>query len=94
MTQGRFLQELFSSIAEHGRRWFEASTQAAVSDEEMEALCRDILSSLGEATGVALAHRILVGFETRDADSKTAFFMMLNTRFGLDPEVVLATAQT
>src|SRR3954452_19075574 len=69
-----FFQELFGSIAERGRALIERSPDrqmangrkalvpgaaGAAAPETLEGLCRALLSGRGEASGVALARRVL-----------------------------------
>ncbi|MDQ3560435.1 MAG: malonyl-CoA decarboxylase family protein [Pseudomonadota bacterium] len=71
MTQ--FLQDLMTSIAECGRRLLDFSGDAPTSDADLEALSAALLSSLGEASGVAMADQLLRAYEARDRDCRAAF---------------------
>ena len=66
-----FFHDMLGSIADRGRAFDEGSAarpntdrsertaQKTRSPEDLEALCRDLLSGRGEASGVALARQIL-----------------------------------
>ena len=60
-----FFQELLGSIAERGRSLIDRQAGrppepgAPKAPETLESLCRALLSGRGEASGVALARRVL-----------------------------------
>lgn len=56
-----------------------AAEQAQESD--LAELCRALLSSRGQASGIAIADRILTLFEALDEDGQITFFTLLETDF-------------
>jgi malonyl-CoA decarboxylase len=71
-----FLQELLNTIAEQGRQLLPRSLFNDQEDE-IEALAKALISSRGEASGVALARRILNRYKVLDAGAKSNFFRFL-----------------
>src|ERR1035437_190560 len=82
-----FFGELLQTISERGRallarnRRVEASTRS----ESLVELCEDLLSSRGEASGVARAREILGRYGELTTGPRIAFFEALGERFGPDP---------
>ena len=93
MTQGNFLQDLLASVAERGRRLLDFSHEGPASDADLEEWCEALLASLGEASGVAIADRLLRAYEARDRDGRLAFFAILAERFGIEPAETVAAAE-
>ena len=54
---------------------------AASGEESFESLCEGLASSRGEASGVALARRILDRYEEADPAGRDAIFAFLASRF-------------
>src|SRR5215218_3569589 len=91
-----FFHDMLGSIADRGRALIERSTarptanrsgrtsQHVKSPEELEALCRDLLSGRGEASGVALACRILDLYASLPIEDRVDFFRLLARDFGPD----------
>jgi malonyl-CoA decarboxylase len=71
-----FLQELLNTIAEQGRQLLPRSLWNDQQDD-IEALAKALISSRGEASGVALARRILNRYKVLDAGEKADFFGFL-----------------
>lgn len=71
-----FFQELLGSIGERGRRLLDL-TGTQGSDTSLEALSRALLSSRGEASGVAIASKILSTYRGLDEAGKLAFFRFM-----------------
>ncbi len=63
-----------------------------VSPEDMAGLCRDLLSSRGEALGVTLARLIVDAYSTMNESHRYAFFRELHSRFHVDHGRILACA--
>ena len=76
--------EILSNVIERGARLIDWRGAERVSPEELAGHCADLLSSRGEATGVALAARILDGYRRLDADGRRAFFEILALDYDLD----------
>ena len=84
-----FFQDLLGSIAERGRSLIERSGGrpaglAAAQPATLEALCRDLLSGRGEASGVALARQLLDLYGRSAPEDRLAFFGLLARDFGPD----------
>src|SRR6476659_5255525 len=95
-----FFQELLGSIAERGRALIERSPDRRMADgrealapgapgaaapETLEGLCRALLSGRGEASGVALARRVLDRYAALPVPARLDFFRLLARDFGPDP---------
>lgn len=59
-----------------------AAEQAQETD--FAELCKALLSSRGQASGIAIADRVLTLFESLDEDGQVAFFTLLETEFEVD----------
>jgi malonyl-CoA decarboxylase len=92
-----FFQELLGSIADRGRALIERSGNrlgtvdatalvAAKAPETLESLCRTLLSGRGEASGVALARKVLDLYARAPTGARRDFFRMLARDFGPDQE--------
>src|SRR3954466_12229678 len=96
-----FFQELLGSIAERGRALVERSPDRPMADgrealvpgavtvdetaEPLESLCRALLSGRGEASGVALARRVLDLYAALPVPARLDFFRLPARDFGPDP---------
>ena len=81
------LQDMLSALVSRGARLMEGRG-GTYTAESLEELCRALLSSRGEASGVALASEILRGFDTLDAEGRKAFLIMLGEPYDPDAERV------
>ena len=93
-----FFQDLLGSIAERGRSLIERSGGrpaglAAAQPATLEALCRDLLSGRGEASGVALARQLLDLYGRSAPEDRLAFFGLLARDFGPDRDRLRAAWQ-
>jgi len=86
------LNDLLSTVLERGARLIDWRGSEHPSPEALAGHCADLLSSKGEATGVALAARILEGYDGLDGEGRRAFFQTLAADYDPDPEAVLAAA--
>ncbi len=82
------LNDLLSTVLERGARLIDWRGSEHPSPEALAGHCADLLSSKGEATGVALAARILEGYDQLDAEGRSAFFRTLAADYDPDPEAV------
>jgi malonyl-CoA decarboxylase len=87
-----FFQELLGSIAERGRALIDRQTgrpagpgDGAKAPETLESLCRALLSGRGEASGVALARRVLDLYGRVPMPERIDFFRLLAHGFDPDP---------
>ncbi len=88
-----FFQELLSGVAERGRALIDLSIGGHHADS-IEELSRALMSSRGEAAGVALAQRILDAYAALSHEERLAYFQFLNTAFTPDPESVREAARS
>ena len=80
-----FFQEILGKISERGRQILDLSSLiGAGGQESFESLCRALVSSRGEASGVALARRVLDCYNEAGPDRKDAIFAFLASEF--EPE--------
>ena len=82
-----FFGELLQTISERGRALLarDRRGEASARSESLVELCEDLLSGLGEASGVALARDILGRYGKLTTGPRIAFFEALSSRFGVDP---------
>ena len=87
------LNHLLNTVADAGLELFRPhATRRASSPEALIKLCDDVLSSLGEASGVALARQIVDTYEAIDDNERLAFFKELRSRFHVDKDLILTCA--
>ncbi|GLS40377.1 hypothetical protein GCM10010869_59740 [Mesorhizobium tianshanense] len=92
MNRSPFFADLLNTIADRGRMMLNlVRGDEPVSVDSLARLCARLLSSQGEASGVAYAREILDRWRTLDADGRLAFLHVLRDRFGTD-HARLATA--
>ena len=82
-----FFGELLQTISERGRALLARNRRgdASARSESLVELCEDLLSSRGEASGVARAREILGRYNELTTGPRIAFFEALSERFGPDP---------
>ena len=82
-----FFGELLQTISERGRALLARNRrgEASARSESLVELCEDLLSSRGEASGVARAREILGRYGALTTGPRIAFFEALSERFGPDP---------
>ena len=84
-----FFGELLQTISERGRALLDRGRarrgDATARSESLVELCEDLLSSRGEASGVARAREILSRYGELTTGPRVAFFEALAERFGPDP---------
>ncbi|MGG7576594.1 malonyl-CoA decarboxylase [Rhizobium sp. Nf11,1] len=86
MPEASFFTDMLQSITDHGRQLLfsgSRNTQAAAK-ADLQTLCEMLLSSRGEASGMALAAEILDRWEALDSEGAQAFLQMLHEKFGPD----------
>jgi malonyl-CoA decarboxylase len=81
-----FFGELLQTISERGRALLarDRRGEASARSESLVELCEDLLTGLGEASGVALAREILGRYGKLTTGPRIAFFEALSSRFGVD----------
>lgn len=85
-----FFNELLSTISDRGRALLDLSIGA--SRETIEELSLALLSSSGEASGVALGRQILDKYRQFDEKSKLEYFKFIAANFVPDSKTVSAAA--
>ena len=82
-----FFGELLQTISERGRALLARNRrgEASARSESLVELCEALLSSRGEASGVARAREILGRYGELTTGPRIAFFEALAERFGPDP---------
>ena len=82
-----FFGDLLQTISERGRALLARNRrgEASARSESLVELCEDLLSSRGEASGVARAREILGRYGELTTGPRIAFFEALSERLGTDP---------
>ena len=78
-----FFSDLLQTIADRGRSIIMSGRSGGAKD--LAGLCADLLSSRGEASGVALAREILDRYDALPGAGKAGFLRELVVRFGAEP---------
>lgn len=88
MNTTSFFGDMLQTIAERGRKLLSTSARTDSGDPvgTMETLCEALLSSRGEASGMALANEILSEWRRLDAERQRQFMQLLLTRFGANSQ--------
>lgn len=86
MAGTSFLSDLLSGVTERGRALLFSGSKARdrVVDTDIETLCEMLLSSRGEASGMAIAAEILDRWSRFNAAEAVQFLHMLSDRFGAE----------
>lgn len=92
---GSLFSDLLSSIAERGMGLIDTRRYRREGDhvESLLRLCALLLTSKGEASGIAMAREALTLYTRLDAAQKIAFFEGLADRFGGDIETARPAAE-
>jgi len=77
-----FFQQMLTTISDRGRQLLDFSGIVSGPGETIEDLSRALLSGRGEASGVALARKILERYGGLSAERRHAFFRFLAEAFG------------
>jgi malonyl-CoA decarboxylase len=79
MRSASFFGDLMQSIAERGRQLLASAPReyGRRKDKTTPELCEMLLSSYGEASGMAIAGDIMARWEAFDADERLEFMAML-----------------
>lgn len=84
MNRLSLFQDLLSSISERGLALLGPASETTPHVDELIEQCDALLSSRGEASGVAYARRILSGFSTLDEETRLLFCRELAHRYQPD----------
>jgi malonyl-CoA decarboxylase len=88
-----FFQEILNAVAEQGRQLLPASLlRSSAPKDDVVALTRALVSSRGEASGVAIARQLLDRYRALDAGGRQTFFRFLADELKPDQEAVVAAA--
>ncbi|CCF00942.1 putative MCD, Malonyl-CoA decarboxylase MCD (plasmid) [Sinorhizobium fredii HH103] len=81
-----FFSDMLQGITERGRKLLFAGPRSAdvAVEANLEALCEMLLSSRGEASGMAIAAEILGRWSKLDSAGLEQFLQMLSQKFGAD----------
>ena len=87
--------EFLFSIASRGRSIIGLATKGkqAISSSEVIKLCHQLLSSKGEASGIALSNEILTRYGAMAEEEKTQFFTALNDEFSANISAIEKAAK-
>ncbi|MGE0240610.1 MAG: malonyl-CoA decarboxylase [Parvibaculaceae bacterium] len=90
--ENAFWSDLLARIAERGKQWLGRPLAfGSPSPARIEELAASLISTKGEASGVALARAVVEQWRAMDLPARQSWFEMLAQRFGPDKER-LATA--
>ena len=88
------LNQFLNSIADVGRDlWQRRAGNGRRSRDALRALCDDLLSTRGEASGIAVAREVAQTYDTLDEGARLALFRILNDAFAPDAGAINAAAQ-
>jgi len=93
MNSGGLLQDILINVAERGRSLLGPTSSSKASVESILEQCDTLLTSRGEASGVALARRLVGQLDALGGDEHLAFFRALSERYSPDPGAVGAAAK-
>ncbi len=80
-----FFGEMLQTITERGRQLLPLyPREPEIGRKTTEAMCETLLTSSGEASGMALAKTIMERWEAMEKEDRLAFMMVLLERFGPD----------
>jgi malonyl-CoA decarboxylase len=88
MRIGRFAKNLFDSIADAGEKYLDLRRIRGTSPQNLLALCRDLVSHKGVASGLALARQLVNRYENLKREEKLDFLRSLNKTMGPDLESI------
>ena len=95
MSTSSPFSEFLSAVAQRGRSiiGIRASDEREISSSDVIALCHKLLSSNGEASGIALSFEILERYQLLDDHEKLSFFKGLGDEFAANGALVQETAR-
>lgn len=87
------LNQLLHSVADAGIELFRRRIPTKrPTPKDMAEWCEEIMSIVGEASGVAIARQIVTGYKGLNDKEKPVFLTHLLENFGVDPEKILKCA--
>ncbi|MGO8096579.1 malonyl-CoA decarboxylase [Rhizobium leguminosarum] len=86
MSEASFFTDMLQSITDRGRQLLFSGARATqvAAKADLQTLCEMLLSSRGEASGMALAAEILDRWGALESEGAQAFLDMLHEKFGPD----------
>ena len=87
-----FLQELLNSIAEQGRQLLPRALGGPGREHDITELATALVSSRGEASGVAIARELLQRYRSLPTEERLGFLEFLARTMQPDPEAVASAA--
>jgi malonyl-CoA decarboxylase len=88
MSGTSFFGDMLQTITERGRQFLPFTPRDGTGRKTIEGMCDTLLSSSGEASGMAIARDIMDRWARLDAEGRLAFMTMLLERFGPDTEAL------
>jgi len=89
--ENAFWSDLFARIAERGRQWLgRPLASGSPAQGKIAELASSLMSTKGEASGVALARAVVAQWKTMDKPARRAWFAMLAEDFGPAAEKLTA----
>ncbi len=90
-NENAFWNDLLARLTERGRQWLGRPREAdPASPARMSELASSLMSTRGEASGVALASALVEQWQTIDTSARSAWFEVLAEQFGPDKEKLTA----
>ena len=87
------LNQLLNSVADAGIELFRRRIPTKrPTPKDIAGWCEEIMSIVGEASGVAIARQIVTGYKGLNDKEKSVFLTHLLEKFGVDPEKILECA--
>jgi len=93
MHRNKYFHDLLTTIGDRGRHLLSPGGARNLDAAGLAGLCRQLLSTRGEASGIAIAHQVHAGFKGLADEQKLEFFRTLAREFGADPSKVLEAAR-
>lgn len=86
MSEASFFTDMLQSITDRGRQLLFSGARATqvAAKVDLQTLCEMLLSSRGEASGMALAAEILDRWGALESEGAQKFLLMLHEKFGPD----------
>jgi len=90
MSEVSFFTDMLQSITDRGRQLLFSGSRATqvAAKVDLQTLCEMLLSSRGEASGMALAAEILDRWGALESDGAQTFLHMLHEKFGADTTIL------